>query len=186
MCIRERGANETVGDISGIGKGGANRKATEKEIQRGTYADGIGNANAGVFGGLPNTSFSQNVGLISMTGVMSRRVVTIAAIFLILCGLIPKIGALVSSMPIAILGGGVIVMFGMVASAGINMLSGVDWNRRNMMIFAISLSIGFGLRKVPASVAGLGGEMQMLLTSGLLPAAFLAVLLNIILPEEDK
>ena len=82
-----------------------------------------------------------------MTGVMSRSVVTIAAIFLILCGIVPKIGALVSSMQIAVLGGGVIVMFGMVASAGINMLSSVNWNRRNMMIFAISLSIGFGLQK---------------------------------------
>ena len=187
MCLMSIvSAIETVGDISGIAKGGANREATDKEIQGGTYADGIGTAIAGVFGGLPNTSFSQNVGLISMTGVMSRRVVTIAAIFLILCGLVPKIGALVASMPIAVLGGGVIVMFGMVASAGINMLSGVDWNKRNMMIFAISLSIGFGLQKVPSSVAGLGGEMQMLLTSGLLPAAFLAVLLNIILPQEDK
>ena len=77
-------------------------------------------------------------------------------------------------------------MFGMVASAGINMLSSVNWNRRNMMIFAISLSIGFGLQKVTASVQGLGGDLQMLMTSGLLPAAFLAVLLNIILPEEDK
>jgi NCS2 family nucleobase:cation symporter-2 len=187
MCLMSIvSAIETVGDISGIAKGGANREATDKELQGGTYADGIGTAVAGIFGGLPNTSFSQNVGLISMTGVMSRSVVTIAAIFLILCGLVPKIGALVSSMPIAVLGGGVIVMFGMVASAGINMLSSVNWNRRNMMIFAISLSIGFGLQKVPASVQGLGGDLQMLMTSGLLPAAFLAVLLNIILPEEDK
>jgi NCS2 family nucleobase:cation symporter-2 len=187
MCLMSIvSAIETVGDISGIAKGGANREATDKELQGGTYADGIGTAVAGIFGGLPNTSFSQNVGLISMTGVMSRSVVTIAAIFLILCGLVPKIGALVSSMPIAVLGGGVIVMFGMVASAGINMLSSVNWNRRNMMIFAISLSIGFGLQKVPASVQGLGGDLQMLMTSGLLPAAFLAVLLNIILPEEGK
>jgi len=186
MCLMSIvSAIETVGDISGIAKGGANREATDKEIQGGTYADGIGTAVAGVFGGLPNTSFSQNVGLISMTGVMSRSVVTIAAIFLVLCGLVPKIGAIVSSMPIAVLGGGVIVMFGMVASAGINMLSSVNWNRRNMMIFAISLSIGFGLQKVPASVSGLGTEIQMLMTSGLLPAAFLAVVLNLMLPEED-
>ena len=120
-----------------------------------------------------------------MTGVMSRSVVTIAAFFLVLCGLVPKIGAIVSSMPIAVLGGGVIVMFGMVASVGINMLSSVNWNRRNMMIFAISLSIGFGLQKVPASVSGLGTELQMLMTSGLLPAAFLAVVLNLMLPEEN-
>ncbi len=186
MCLMSIvSAIETVGDISGIAKGGANREATDKEIQGGTYADGVGTAVAGVFGGLPNTSFSQNVGLISMTGVMSRSVVTIAAVFLVLCGLVPKIGAIVSSMPIAVLGGGVIVMFGMVASAGINMLSSVNWNRRNMMIFAISLSIGFGLQKVPASVSGLGTELQMLMTSGLLPAAFLAVVLNLMLPEEN-
>ena len=148
MCLMSIvSAIETVGDISGIAKGGANREATDKEIQGGTYADGVGTAVAGVFGGLPNTSFSQNVGLISMTGVMSRSVVTIAAVFLVLCGLVPKIGAIVSSMPIAVLGGGVIVMFGMVASAGINMLSSVNWNRRNMMIFAISLLLALVYKK---------------------------------------
>ncbi len=179
-------AIETVGDISGIAKGGAGREATNEEIEGGTYADGLGSAVAGIFGGLPNTSFSQNVGLISMTGVMSRSVVTIGALFLILCGLIPKIGAIVSSMPISVLGGGVIVMFGMVASAGVNMLSDVKWNRRNMMIFAISLSIGFGLQKVPGALQHLDGTVKLLMTSGLLPAAVIAVVLNLILPEEPE
>jgi NCS2 family nucleobase:cation symporter-2 len=82
-------------------------------------ADGVGTAIAGLFGALPNTSFSQNVGLIAMTGVMSRHVVTIGGIFLLAAGLIPKVGALIAAMPIAVLGGGVIVMFGMVASAGL-------------------------------------------------------------------
>ena len=79
-----------------------------------TVADGLGTAVAGVFGGLPNTSFSQNVGLVSLTGVMSRSVVTLGAIFLVICGLVPKVGAVVSSMPISVLGVGVILMFGMV------------------------------------------------------------------------
>ena len=82
------------------------------------------------------------------------------------------------------LGGGVIVMFGMVAAAGINMLSDVNWNRRNMVIFAISLSIGLGLQQVPDAMAFLGGTMKILLTSGLLPAAIIAIVLNLILPEE--
>ncbi|KZZ03171.1 uracil permease, partial [Sulfitobacter sp. HI0076] len=86
-------AIETVGDVSGITKGGAGREASDREIQGATYADGIGTAISGMFGALPNTSFSQNVGLIAMTGVMSRMVVTIGAIFLIICGLVPKIGA---------------------------------------------------------------------------------------------
>ncbi|MCB1452193.1 MAG: purine permease [Rhizobiaceae bacterium] len=177
-------AIETVGDVSGITKGGAGREATDKEISGATYADGLGTAVAGIFGGLPNTSFSQNVGLISMTGVMSRHVVTYGAIFLIICGLIPKIGAIISTVPIAVLGGGVIVMFGMVAAAGINMLSDVNWNRRNMVIFAISLSVGLGLQLEPGALQHLPKTAQILLTSGLLPSAFLAIVLNLILPDE--
>ena len=177
-------AVETVGDVSGITKGGAGREAETKELEGATYADGIGSAVAGLFGGLPNTSFSQNVGLIAMTRVMSRHVVTIGAIFLIAAGLVPKVGAIIASVPIEVLGGGVIVMFGMVAAAGVNMLAEVNWNRRNMMIFAISLSVGLGLQLVPGALQHLDGTVKVLLTSGLLPAAFLAILLNLILPEE--
>jgi len=168
-------AIETVGDVSGITKGGAGREATDDEISGATYADGLGTAVAGIFGGLPNTSFSQNVGLISMTGVMSRHVVTIGALFLILCGLVPKIGAAVSTVPINVLGGGVIVMFGMVCAAGVNMLSDVIWNRRNMVIFAVSLSVGLGLQLVPDALQHMPGTLQILLTSGLLPAAALSI-----------
>ena len=177
-------AVETVGDVSGITKGGAGREANTKELEGATYADGIGSALAGLFGGLPNTSFSQNVGLIAMTRVMSRHVVTIGAIFLIAAGLVPKVGAIIASVPIEVLGGGVIVMFGMVAAAGVNMLAEVNWNRRNMMIFAISLSVGLGLQLVPGALQHLDGTAKVLLTSGLLPAAFLAIVLNLILPEE--
>ena len=185
MCLMAFiSAIETVGDTSGITKGGADREATDEEVQGATFADGLGTAVAGIFGGLPNTSFSQNVGLIAMTGVMSRHVVTIGALFLIAAGLVPKVGAIVNTIPIQVLGGGVIVMFGMVAAAGINMLSDVNWNRRNMVIFAISLSIGLGLQQVPDAMAFLGGTMKILLTSGLLPAAIIAIVLNLILPEE--
>ena len=177
-------AIETVGDVSGITKGGAGREATTDEIKGATYADGIGSAISGLFGALPNTSFSQNVGLIAMTGVMSRTVVTIGAIFLIVCGLVPKIGAIISTIPIEVLGGGVIVMFGMVASAGISMLSDVNWNRRNMVIFAVALSIGLGLQLVPDALQHLPQTPKVLLTSGLLPAAFIAIVLNLVLPEE--
>ncbi|UTS79445.1 uracil-xanthine permease family protein [Phaeobacter piscinae] len=177
-------AVETVGDVSGIARGGAGREATDKEIAGATYADGFGSALAGVFGGLPNTSFSQNVGLIAMTGVMSRHVVTIGALFLILCGLVPKVGAIIRTIPIEVLGGGVIVMFGMVVAAGISMLSDVDWNRRNMVIFAISLSIGLGLQLEPGAVQHLPDTLRILMTSGLLPAALIAIVLNLVLPHE--
>ena len=185
MCLMSLvSAIETVGDISGIAKGGANREATDKELSGGTYADGFGSFIAGLFGGLPNTSFSQNVGLISMTGVMSRSVVTLGALFLVACGLIPKVGAVVAAMPISVLGGGVIVMFGMVVSAGINMLSDVHWNRRNMIILAMSLSVGLGIQAVPKSMQHLPDSLEMLMVSGLLPAAAISVILNLLIPKD--
>lgn len=179
-------AIETVGDVSGITKGGAGREATDKEISGATFADGAGTAVAGIFGGLPNTSFSQNVGLVAMTGVMSRHVVTIGAIFLIICGFIPKIGAVINTVPINVLGGGVIVMFGMVCASGVNMLSEVKWNRRNMVIFATALSISLGLQLEPSALQHVGKTAQILLTSGLLPAAGIAIILNLLLPEDLK
>ena len=177
-------AVETVGDVSGITKGGAGREATEDEITGATYADGIGTAISGIFGGFPNTSFSQNVGLIAMTQLMSRHVVTIGAIFLIICGLVPKVGAVIRTIPIEVLGGGAIVMFGMVVAAGISMLSDVHWNRRNMVIFAIALSVGLGLQLDPKAVQYLPETLRILMTSGLLPAALIAIVLNLILPDE--
>jgi NCS2 family nucleobase:cation symporter-2 len=177
-------AVETVGDVSGITKGGAGREATDKEITGATFADGLGTAVSGFFGALPNTSFSQNVGLIAMTGVMSRGVVTIGALFLIACGLMPKVGAIIATVPIEVLGGGVIVMFGMVVAAGVSMLSDVNWNRRNMVIFAISLSLGLGLQLEPGALQHLPGTVKILATSGILPAALIAIVLNLILPEE--
>lgn len=178
-------AIETVGDASATTKAGAGREATDEEIAGATYADGLGTAVAGVFGGLPNTSFSQNVGIVGMTGIMSRHVVTIAGIIMIICGLLPKIGAVIASMPLPVLGGGVIVMFGMVAAAGMNVLTEVKMNRRNMIIIAVSLAFGLGLNLVPSAVQYLPGVVKVLATSAVAPTALMAVVLNLVLPEED-
>ena len=178
-------AIETVGDTSATTKAGAGRDATDDEIAGATYADGLGTAVAAVFGGLPNTSFSQNVGIVGMTGIMSRHVVTIAGAILVVCGLIPKIGAAVASMPLPVLGGGVIVMFGMVAAAGMNMLTEVKMSRRNMIIISVSLAVGLGLNLVPSAVQHLPGIWKTLATSAVAPTALLAVVLNLALPEDD-
>ena len=177
-------AVETIGDTSATAKAGAGREATDEEISGATYADGLGTAVAGVFGGLPNTSFSQNVGIVGMTGIMSRHVVTIAGAIMVICGLIPKIGAIIASMPLPVLGGGVIVMFGMVAAAGLNVLSEIKMSRRNMIIIALSLSIGLGFNLVPSAVQYLPGIWKTLATSAVAPTAFLAIILNQILPAE--
>ena len=178
-------AIETVGDTSATTKAGAGRDATDDEIAGATYADGLGTAVAAVFGGLPNTSFSQNVGIVGMTGIMSRHVVTIVGAILVVCGLVPKIGAAVASMPLPVLGGGVIVMFGMVAAAGMNMLTEVKMSRRNMIIISVSLAVGLGLNLVPSAVQHLPGIWKTLATSAVAPTALLAVVLNLALPEDD-
>ena len=177
-------AIETVGDVSGVTRAGAGRAPTTPEIVGATYGNGFGTLLAGLFGALPNTSFSQNTGLIAMTGVMSRHVVTIGALFLILCGFVPKIGAVIGTVPIQVLGGGVIVMFGMVCAAGVSILSDVRWTRRNMVILAVALSLGFGLQLEPAALQHLPETARVLLATGLLPAAAIAITLNLALPPD--
>lgn len=161
---------ESIGDVEAICEGTAGRPATDAELKGAVAADGAGTALAAIFGAMPNTTFSQNVGLIAITGMMSRHVVTL--------------GALITTIPIEVLGGGVIVMFGMVASAALSMLSGVIWNQRNMLVFGVSLSLALGLQLEPTALAHLPETARMLLASGVLPAAIMAILLNLILPHE--
>lgn len=145
-------ATESVGAVSAICEGTAGRPATDRELIGATAADGVGTALGAMFGAMPNTSFSQNVGLIAITGVMSRHVVTLGAVFLMICGLLPKIGAAITTIPIEVLGGGV---FGMVASAALSILSQVTWTQRTMLIFGVALSVGVGLELEPETVAHL-------------------------------
>lgn len=175
---------ETIGDVEVICENTAGRRATDRELEGAVAADGVGTALSAIFGAMPNTTFSQNVGLIAMTGVMSRHVVTLGAVFLVVCGLLPRIGAVITTIPIEVLGGGVIVMFGMVASSALSMLSAVEWNQRNMLIFGVALSLSLGLQLEPEALSHLPETARMLLTSGVVPAAVIAVVLNLLLPLE--
>ena len=177
---------ETVGDISGITIGGAGREATDRELSGGVMADGVATSLASLFGALPNTSYSQNVGVVAFTGVMSRHVVTIGALFLILAGLVPKLGAVVSAMPQAVLGGASIVMFGMIAAAGAKLLTQQTLNRRNMLIVAVSLTLGIGLPLVPELVQFFPTQLAVIMKSGIVPAGVVALVLDRLLPGEGN
>ena len=174
---------ETIGDVEAICEGTAHRRATDQELIGAVGADGVGTALAAIFGAMPNTTFSQNVGLIAITGVMSRHIVTIGAALLVISGLIPKVGAAITTIPIEVLGGGVIVMFGMVASSALSMLARVEWSQRNMLIFGTALSLSLGLQLEPAALAYMAETPRILLTSGVLPAALIALVLNLVLPR---
>lgn len=173
---------ETIGDLAAITKGGAGREVTDRELSGGVMGDGVGTAFASLFSAMPNTSFSQNVGLVAFTGVMSRHVVSIGAGFLILAGLVPKLAAVISAMPSAVLGGAAIIMFAMVAAAGIRLLAETRLERRELFIIAVSVGIGQGMATVPDLVAIAPEQLRVLLETGIVPAGFLAVALNLLLP----
>ena len=160
-------------------------EADEKPITAGVLSDGVGSMLAGVFGALPNTSFSQNIGLIPLTKVASRYVTMMAGILLVILGLFPKFAALINIMPQPVLGGVGIVMFGTVAAAGIQTLSSVKLNNRNMLIIATSIGLGLGVTFRPEFIAQLPESLKMIFSSGISTGTIVALLLNVILKEKE-
>ena len=178
---------ETIGDISATTMGGAKREATDKEISGGIMADGVGTAFGAIFNAMPNTSYSQNAGLVAFTGVVSRHVGTIAGIVLVLMGLFPKLGGIIAAMPESVIGGAAIIMFGMIVAAGIKLISRAEMDQRNLLILALSLSFGIGMSLLPDFVKNspdFGISLKLLLTTGLIPAGLLAFALNAIMAKK--
>ncbi|MDO4170820.1 MAG: solute carrier family 23 protein [Lachnospiraceae bacterium] len=179
-------AVETVGDISGCIEGGMGREATDSELSGGVMCDGIGSTIAALFGVLPNTSFSQNVGLVTMTKIVNRFALSIGAIFLILCGLLPKLAAVVSIMPQSVLGGAAVIMFSSIVMSGIQLVTKEPLTARNMTIVSVALGLGYGIGANSAVLSGLPNFVSLIFGgSGIVPAAFVAIILNIVLPKED-
>ncbi len=180
-------AVETVGDISGVTEGGMGREATDRELSGGVVCDGIGSSFAALFGVLPNTSFSQNVGLVAMTKVVNRMALASGAVFLILCGLIPKLGALVSIMPQAVLGGAAVMMFSSIVLSGIQLITKEPLGPRNLTIVSVALGVGYGMGANTNILAHTPQFVQLIFGgSGIVPAALVAIILNIVLPRDKK
>ena len=178
-------AVETVGDISGVMEGGLEREATDKELAGGVICDGLGSSFAALFGVLPNTSFSQNVGLVAMTKVVNRFALATGAVFLILCGLIPKLGALVSIMPQSVLGGAAVMMFSSIVVSGIQLITKEKLTPRNLTIVAVALGVGYGMGANPGILAHAPAVVKLIFGgSGIVPAALVAIILNIVLPQD--
>jgi len=178
---------ETIGDISATTMGGANREATNKELSGGIMADGLGTAFGSIFNAMPNTSYSQNAGLVAFTGVISRHVGTIAGVLLIILGLFPKLGGVIAAMPESVIGGAAIIMFGLITAAGIKLIAQSEMNQRNLLILALSLSFGIGMYLKPefaSHIPHMGFNLPLLLTTGLIPAGLLAFVLNATLPQK--
>ena len=180
-------AVETIGDTTGVVEGGLDREATDKELSGSVVCDGFGSSVAALFGVLPNTSFSQNVGLVGLTKVVNRFAIAMGAGILVLAGLFPKIGAIINVMPQPVLGGAAIMMFANIVISGINLITKEPLTGRNATIVAIALGLGFGLGTSTAVQAFMPQWMQYIFGgSGIVPAALIAILLNILIPKDAR
>lgn len=178
-------AAETMGDATGITMGGEGRPATFAETRGSVLADGVGSSLAALFNAFPNTSYSQNVGVVTLTGVMSRHVVAVCAYILLVISLLPKLSAVLALMPTPVLGGASIIMFSMVASSGLVVLSAVPLNRRNLLIIAVSLGFSVGLNAKPATLGILPDGLRLIFAeTGVATATLMSILLDQILPKE--
>ncbi len=180
---------ETIGDLTAVAEVSGepiDGALHQERLSGGLMADGVGSAIAAIFNTLPNTTFSQNVGVIQLTKVGSRVVGYAVAGILIFLGFLPRIGALISVMPKPVLGGATIALFGMVATSGIKIVTRGGLTDRKLFILAIALSFGLGVTMKPEVVAQLPGWLSTVLSSGITVGAIIAVVLNLFLPAEEN
>jgi NCS2 family nucleobase:cation symporter-2 len=174
VMIESTGMFLALGELTG-------KKVSQDDLTRGLRTDGVGTLIGGIFNTFPYTSFSQNVGLVGVTGVKSRWVTAVGGVILLAFGIFPKMGHLVASVPNFVLGGAGIVMFGMVAATGIKILSGVDYQRYKAAPYVIAISIGVGMIPLVADkfFQHMPKALSPLLHSGILLASIAAVVLNL-------
>jgi len=173
VMIESLGMFLALGEMTG-------KKIDQEALTRGLRADGVGTLIGGIFNTFPYTSFSQNVGLIGVTGVRSRWVTAAGGVIMLVLGLVPKMGALVEAIPQVVLGGAGLVMFGMVAATGARILTAVDFKKNQFNLFVVAIAVGFGMIPLvaPTFFKNLPHELHPLLESGILLSAVVAVLLN--------
>lgn len=173
----------TVGVVMAIGEA-SQTKVSSEQISSGVLADGIGSMVSGLFGAGPNTAFSQNVGLITLTKVASRHVMIVAGAILAVLGLFPKLSALISVMPSPVLGGVGVIMFGLVAAQGLKTLGQVELGDRELLIISVAFALGIGVTVRPNILDNLPEAFRMIFSSGISTGTLVALLLNIILPKK--
>lgn len=180
-------ATETIGDTSALANAGLDRDVTEKELQGSIACDGFISALSSLFGCLPITSFSQNVGLVAMTKVVNRIAIATGAVIMILAGFFPILGNLLATLPDAVLGGCTIMMFGNIVVSGIRMIGSCGFSQRNITIIALSLGVGIGFTEMPELFKVFPMLIQNIFAQNCVAVVFvLAIILNLVLPQEKE
>lgn len=187
ICIFLVSATETIGDTSALCSGALKRNPNEKELGSSVSCDGFISSIAGCFGCTPITSFSQNVGLAAMSGVVNRFAIATGAIIMIIGGLFPVVGAALCTIPQAVLGGCTIMMFGSILFAGFGMMARCGFSQRNMIIVSLALSVGLGFTQASDMFNIFPTLIRTVFAENSVAVVFLlAVILNLILPKEKE
>ncbi|WP_311955671.1 uracil-xanthine permease family protein [Halomonas garicola] len=177
---------QTIGDLSATSVGGMNRELETKELTGGLLGNGLTTAVSAFFGALPTSTFSQNVGIVAMTKVISRFVLAITAVFMILAGLSPKFSAVMTTIPYPVLGGATITVFGMITMTGIQLLVKDEMSARNMTIVGLALALSLGIASVPEAIAQFPEVVRNIIGGApIVVAAITAFVLNIVLPNKS-
>lgn len=180
-------ATETIGDTCAMTSTVLGRDATDEEISGSLACDGLVSSLSACFGCLPITSFSQNVGLLAMTKVINRRTIATGAGILILAGIFPAFGAILATLPEAVLGGCTIMMFGNIVVSGLQMIGACGFSQRNITIAALSLSIGLGFTQVPEMFRIFPDIIRTIFAENCVAVVFLAaIILNLVIPKEKE
>ncbi len=180
-------ATETIGDTSAMTNTALGREATDKEISGSLACDGLISSLSASFGCMPITSFSQNVGLLAMTKVINRYTIATGAGILILAGIFPAIGAVLATLPEAVLGGCTIMMFGNIVISGLQMIGACGFSQRNITIAALSLSIGLGFTQVPDMFNIFPDIIRTIFAENCVAVVFLtAIIMNLIMPKDKE
>lgn len=178
-------ATETIGDTSALASSALDRNASEKETTGSITCDGFVSSISALFGCLPITSFSQNIGLVAMTKVVNRYAIATGAIIMIIAGIFPAVGALLATLPDAVLGGCTIMMFGMIVMSGIQMMSRCGYSQRNITIASVSLSVGIGFTQAPEFFEIFPQIIRTVFAENCVAVVFLvSVILNLVLPAD--
>ena len=176
---------ESSGNFLALGNA-TQTEITGKHLRGGVLCDGLGSALAAIMSTTPFSSFAQNIGVISLTGVASRYVVTVMGVLLVLAGIFPWLGALIVSIPSPVLGGAGLMMFAMIITAGIQMLDKVERSKRNGLIIAISIGCGLAVTTRPELLDKLPSFFKEVFGSGITVGSILALVLNLVLPEDKE
>lgn len=176
---------QTIGDLSATTMGGMDRELSTKELFGGLMGNGLSTFLGAFFGGFPTSSFSQNVGIVAMTRIISRRVLAIAAVFLLIAGIVPKFGAIMTTIPFPVLGGATITVFGMITMMGIQLVNKDEMSVRNVTIVALALAMAMGLDAVPQSLDNAPALLKQVIGgSPIVTAAAVSIILNVLLPQK--